>query len=126
MPSTPPPPAPELPPAPVDAAPPPTPEQQQSAIARYTGMVRNIVESHLIVPRQLQDDGLEGTCTLRFTLAPDGTLLSVSFETPSGMQQVDDAALAALRNSHLPPFIGDMPKQDETFTLPVLVSGEDQ
>jgi TonB family protein len=124
-PATPPPPTPVLPQAPVSAAPPPTPEQQQSAIARYTGLVRSIVLSHLVVPQQMIDNGFEGTCTLHFTLAPDGTLESVSIETASGFEQANEAAITALRASHMPAFLSGMPKHAQDFTLPVTVSGND-
>jgi protein TonB len=119
----PPPPTP-LPPAPVTAAPPISPIAEQTALSRYVGEVRGIVEANLIVPQQLIDGGLESDCVLAFTLAPDGTILSVTIVTPSGFNSVNEAAIDALRSSHLPPFLPGMPPGDHRFTMPIHVSGE--
>jgi len=108
----------------VTAAPPISPIAQESAMSRYTGMVRAIVLGNLVVPQQLIDSGLDGDCVLQFTLAPDGTILSVTLLTPSGMQSVNDAALDALRSSRLPAFLPDMPAGPHVFTLPVHVAGD--
>jgi protein TonB len=128
---TPPPPAvqppPDLPPAPQTAAPPPiAPPVNPTAMARYTGELRTIVLSNLIVPAQLTVSGLSSDCVLRFTLSPDGEILSAEIATPSGLASVNEAALNALRASHFPAFIAGMPAGDHSFTLPVHVSGEDQ
>ncbi len=124
----PPPPAPAppitAPPAPVTAAPPISPQAAQSAMSRYVGEVRALVEANLIVPQSIIDAGLEGDCTLVFTLSPDGTLLSAGILTPSGLNAVDAAALAALRASTLPPFLPGMPSGPHSFTLPVHVAGQ--
>ncbi len=117
------PPVPE-PPAPVTAAPPISPIAQESAMSRYTGMVRAIVLGNLVVPQQLIDSGLDGDCVLQFTLAPDGTILSVTVLTPSGLQTVNEAAVEALRSSRLPAFLPDMPPGPHIFTLPVHESGD--
>jgi protein TonB len=128
---TPPPPPQPAPPipqpvAPVTAAPPISPQAQQSALSRYIGQVRAIVLSNLVVPQLLVDSGMDGDCVLQFTLAPDGSLLSVSVLTPSGIKSVNDAALDALRASHLPAFLTGMPDTPHVFTLPVHVSGDQQ
>jgi protein TonB len=107
----------------ITAAPPPSLEAEQSALSRYTGQVRGIILSHLIVPQQLVEAGLEGDCVLEFTLAPDGTILSASILTPSGLHSVNETALNALRASRLPAFIDGMQKSPSHFTLPVHVSG---
>jgi protein TonB len=128
---TPPPPAvptpPDMPPAPVTTAPPPsTPPVNPTAMARYTGELRAIVLSNLIVPAQLSVSGLSGDCVLRFTLSPSGEILSAEVMTPAGLAAVNEAALNALRASRFPAFIAGMPTGDHSFTLPVHVSGEDQ
>jgi len=124
-PPQPPPPTPE-PPAPVTAAPPVSQLAEQTAMSRYTGEVRAIILGNLEVPQQLIDAGLEGDCVLEFTLAPDGSILSAAILTPSGLASVNDAALNALRASHLPEFLPGMPSAAHDFTLPVHVSGQDQ
>jgi protein TonB len=115
-----------LPPAPVMQAPVPSPAVAATALARYTGMVRDIVLSHVVVPAQIEESGLSGTCVLEFVLAPDGTLQSVSVATSSGLHAVDQAALDAIRASGFPAFLPDMPGHALTFTLPVHVSAGDE
>jgi len=113
-----------LPPAPVSAAPPISPIAEQTALSRYISELRGIVQANLVVPQQLIDDGLESDCVLEFTLAPDGTILSVTVLTPSGFKSVNEAAVDALRSAHLPAFLPGMPTGTHSFTLPVHVSGE--
>jgi len=113
------------PPAPVAAAPPAPPVINESAMSHYIGQVRGIVLSNLQVPEQLIQAGLEGDCVLQFTLAPDGSILSVSVITPSGLRAVNEAALNALRSSHFPAFLPGMPTGPHTFILPVHESGQD-
>jgi protein TonB len=125
VPAPPVPPVPE-PPALVTAAPAPSPVAEQTALSIYIGEVRGIVLANLEVPQQLIDMGLEGDCVLQFTLAQDGTLLSVSVSTPSGLRVVNEAALDALRQSRLPPFPPAMGAGPHSFTLPVHVSGDQQ
>jgi protein TonB len=120
------PPPPEATPAPVTAAPAPSPVAEQTALSRYIGEVRGIVLSNLTVPQQMIDMQLDGDCVLQFTLAPNGSLLSVSVITPSGFHAVNQAALDALRSSRLPAFPAAMGQNSHTFTLPVHVSGEPQ
>jgi protein TonB len=120
--AAPPPPTP-LPLAPVTAAPPISPIAEQTAMSRYIGEVRGIVQANLIVPQQLIDGGLESDCVLAFTVAPDGTILSVTVLTPSGFKSVNEAAIDALRSSRLPAFLPGMPAGAHEFTLPVHVSG---
>jgi len=127
------PPQPAQPPPPPDAplatetkAPPPTPQVNPTAMARYTGTLRAIVLSNLIVPAQLSVSGLSGDCVLRFTLSPDGEILSAQVVTPSGLAVVNEAALNALRASRFPAFIAGMPTTDHSFTLPVHVGAQDQ
>jgi protein TonB len=127
--SPPPPPQPvppmPAPPAPVTAAPVVSPIAEQSAMSRYIGEISAIIRQNLVVPQQLIDSGLEGDCVLQFTLAPDGTILSVSVLTPSGLQSVNEAAMQALRASRLPAFLPDMPQAPHVFTLPVHESGDE-
>ncbi len=94
-------------------------------MSRYIGEISAIIRQNLVVPQQLIDSGLEGDCVLQFTLAPDGTILSVSVLTPSGLQSVNEAAMQALRASRLPAFLPDMPQAPHVFTLPVHESGDE-
>ncbi len=124
-PPVPPPPLPKPPPVPVPPTPIAPPVINESAMSHYIGQVRGIVLSNLQVPEQLIQAGLEGDCVLQFTLAPDGSILSVSVITPSGLRAVNEAALNALRSSHFPAFLPGMPTGPHTFILPVHESGQD-
>jgi protein TonB len=118
-----PPPAPE-PLAPVTAAPPPSPITQQSVLSRYIGEVRAIIDSNLTVPQALVDNGTSSDCVLEFTLSPSGQVVSARLLTPSGIEAVNEAALDALRQSHLPAFPAGMAQTAHQFTLPIHVSGD--
>jgi protein TonB len=119
-------PQPPAPVAPETAAPPPSPIAEQTVMSHYIGEVRAIVQGNLIVPQVLVSAGLAGRCVLEFTVAPDGTLLSASILTPSGLHAVNEAAMDALRSSRLPAFLKGMPAGPHAFTLPVRVSGAEQ
>ncbi len=95
-------------------------------MSRYTGAVAAIVDANLVIPQQLLDAALAGDCTLQFTLAPDGAILSAGILSPSGLKAVNHAALAALLASRLPPFPPGMPSGPHSFTLPVHVGAADQ
>ncbi|HQU04633.1 MAG TPA: TonB family protein, partial [Acidocella sp.] len=115
--------SPPAPLAPETAAPPPSPVSQESIISRYIGQVRAIIDSNLVVPQELIDSGSSGDCVLEFTLGPDGKLLSASIVTRSFIQPVNEAAMDALRASHLPAFLPGMDQAPHSFTLPVHESG---
>ncbi|MDE8348171.1 MAG: TonB family protein [Acidocella sp.] len=115
--------SPQLPVTPLTAAPPPAAVTQQSLLARYIGQVRAIVDSNLVVPQEIIDSENSGDCILAFTISPEGTLLSAHILTPSSIQPVNEAALDALRASHLPAFLPGMNQTPMSFTLPVHESG---
>lgn len=98
----------------------------QTALSRYIDEVRAIVLGNLVVPQELINADLSGDCTLEFTVDPDGTITSASIVTPSGFNSVNEAAIDALRGSHLPAFLPGMPVGPHSFTLPIHVSGDQQ
>lgn len=114
------------PPAPQPAAPPPSPVAADTAMSRYTGLLRALVLQNLQVPQELIESGEAANCTLEFTLAPDGTLLSVQVLTSSGMSIADQAAMDALRASRLPAFLPGMPTGAHIFILPVHLAGDSE
>ena len=116
-------PTPPAPPTPSPAAPAPAPIASPTVMARYASEVRADVLAQLTVPQILIDAGLSGDCVLEFTVAPDGTLLSASLLTKSGLSAVNQAALAALRAARLPAFLPGMPAGPHRFILPVHVAG---
>lgn len=116
----------QAPPAQITAAPPVSAEVAQSILSRYIGQIRAIILSNLVVPHQLIETGLSGTCVLRFTVSPSGEIISVAIISPSGIHDVNEAAMQALRSSRLPAFLAGMPQDNHEFTLPVHVSGQDE
>ena len=54
-------------------------------------------------PSVSQNDGDEGTVTLRFIVQPDGSISDIRIARSSGYQRLDAAAQKALRNIKLQP-----------------------
>ena len=90
-----------------------------SAVMRYAALLNGRVQAGLTVPDSVRMMGLSGKTTLRLTVAPDGTLESVSVADSSGIPPIDRAALAAVRSTRLPAFLDTMPGHPVTFTLTV-------
>lgn len=108
----PPPPAPVAPPAPSAAS-------VASAVMRYAAQLNARVQARLVVPEDVQMMHLTGRTVVAIRVAPDGRLVAVSIARSSGVGPIDRAALAAVRATNLPPFLGDMPRHPVTFTLTV-------
>jgi TonB family protein len=62
--------------------------------------------------------GIRGTVRLRFAVAPDGSLESLSVLQSSGSQRLDQVAVDALRRAALPAPPGHMTALQRTFELP--------
>jgi protein TonB len=65
----------------------------------YLGTLRKTLERNKVNPRSR----LAGTVLLRFTVDPQGQVLSRQVEKSSGSKLLDDAALAALDRTDFPP-----------------------
>lgn len=89
---------------------------------KYVALVRAVVQSNLQIPPQLLALQESGACTLKFTLAPDGQVLSVEITRSSGINLVDQTALNALKRSNLPSFLAGMPQAAHSFSIIVSVS----
>jgi len=105
------------PPAPVQAA--PSAAAVASATMRYAAALNARVQAGLVVPEDVRMMQLSGRAVVAIRVAPDGQLLGVSIARSSGIGPIDRAALAAVRATRLPAFIGDMPRHPVTFDLTV-------
>ena len=86
---------------------------------RYAAQLNARVQARLVVPEDVQMMHLTGRTVVAIRVAPDGRLVAVSIARSSGVGPIDRAALAAVRATNLPPFLGDMPRHPVTFTLTV-------
>ncbi len=59
----------------------------------------------------------EGVVALRFVVARDGRVVDVALARGSGIELLDSAAFAMLRNAHVPPFPAAMPQAEITVTM---------
>lgn len=91
-------------------APPKALGQPQLALeSDYLAAVRAAIEAHKFYPQRARWMGVEGTVGVRFALARDGTLESLSLESGSGSRDLDLAALAAVRRvGAFPAFPADL------------------
>ena len=110
-------------PAPQTTVPPPSPAQRQSAEARYAGIMRGIILSHLVVPSALRNLGVSGVAMIAFKVTSTGQVLWIRVIRRSGYQAANRAASEAVRDSHFPAFLTKMPHHAIIFEIPVHVSG---
>ena len=110
-------------PAPQTTAPPPSPAQVQSAEARYVGIMRGIILSHLVVPAALRNLGASGVAMVAFKVTPNGQILWIRVIKQSAYQAANRAARTAVQDSHFPAFLAKMPHHAFIFEIPVHVSG---
>lgn len=82
-------------------------------VGMYLGRVNDRVQQSKVHPRSPRT----GTVTLKFTVGPDGALLSRQVATPSGVRALDEAAVAAIdRAAPFPPIPADVSTAPMTFT----------
>ncbi len=81
-------------------------------VGMYLGQVNERVQKSKVNPRSPRT----GKVTLKFTVGPDGALLSRQVATPSGVRVLDEAAVAAIdRAAPFPPIPADVSKTPMTF-----------
>ena len=105
----------------VQPPPPPTPAPsaavQESAEQLYAAQMNAHVQADLTVPAMVQAMNLSGTTYLAVSVAPNGSVLSITVTRSSGAPPIDKAAIAAVRATALPPFSSKMPDHPVTFDL---------
>ena len=81
----------------------------------YLGKLQKHINEHKIVPATRR----MGTVIVRFTVSPDGKLLSREITKSSGSEQLDKAALAALESAEpFPPFPEGVTGDELALSLP--------
>ncbi|MHB1302333.1 MAG: TonB family protein [Acidiphilium sp.] len=123
MPPQPAPPPQLAPPASQTTAPPPSLAQLKSAEARYVGIMRGVILSHLVVPAALRNLGVSGVAMVAFKVTPNGQILWIRVIKQSAYQAANRAARTAVQDSHFPAFLAEMPHHAIIFEIPVHVSG---
>lgn len=101
----------------------PSPMLRASAMSRYVGMIRPMIQENLRVPALLRIMGLSGQATIKFRLSPMGKIIWARVSVPSSVDAVNSAALAAVERGHYPIFLKHMPHRDTTFEITVHISG---
>lgn len=89
---------------------------RQSLLAEWGGQIRSRIERQKRYPRGVRSTG---TAQLSLTVSGTGALISVSLRHSSGDPLLDQAALVAVRNAHLPAKPRDLSGDSHRFNLPV-------
>jgi protein TonB len=96
------PPAEPVPSAPGASAPPAAQPESPAAVG-WNSLFSAWLASRKTYPEVARRRGEQGSVTLRFKVAGDGTVLNVALLTGSGSPVLDEAARALLRDAKLPP-----------------------
>tara|TARA_R110000751_G_scaffold134494_1_gene236932 strand:+ start:1410 stop:2162 length:753 start_codon:yes stop_codon:yes gene_type:complete len=93
---------------------------QSGATKSYYSMLASKLARNKRYPSASRRRGEEGTATLFFVVARDGSVSQASIRTSSGSRRLDDAVLDMLkRATPLPAFSDDMTEQQLTIAIPV-------
>ena len=82
----------------------------QSALAAW-------LQAHKAYPEAARERRQEGAVSLRFVVARDGRVINVAVTHGSGVEVLDSAAFAMLRDAHVPPLPTAMPQAEMTVTM---------
>ena len=77
------------------------------------------MQAHKTYPEAAHRNGEQGRVVVRFTVARDGRVLSVTLVGGSNSESLDDAAQAMLRGATLPSFPAALSQAQLTVTLPI-------
>jgi TonB family protein len=103
-PTAPPPgPAATAPAEPATSGAPTAPQSPSPAVAGWNTLFSAWLAARKTYPEAARQHGEQGSVTLRFRVAVDGTVLEVALVTGSGSPVLDEAARALLRGAKLPP-----------------------
>lgn len=88
---------------------------EASIVGAYLGKVNDRVQNAKVHPRSRST----GTVVVRYTIGTDGALLSREIEASSGVQALDEAALASLQRAvPFPPIPPEVSAKPMSFTQP--------
>jgi TonB family protein len=91
-----------------------------AALSDYIRSVRARINRHKQYPPTAAKDGIEGTVTVSFLLGRSGTVLDREIAVGSGHPVLDEAALAAIRDSSpFPPFPDSLHRETLLLQLPI-------
>ena len=117
--------APAPPPAPAPApgdAPAPAPGDAPAVDPAWQSAVVAWLASHKTYPEESRRRGEEGRVAVRFTVDRSGRVLEADIATSSGVQRLDDAVAAMMRQAALPRFPTSMTRDRITITTTVRYS----
>uniref|UniRef100_UPI003F729DFA energy transducer TonB n=1 Tax=Falsiroseomonas sp. TaxID=2870721 RepID=UPI003F729DFA len=88
--------------------------------AAYAAALVRILQRNLRYPPSAREQGIEGTATLRFVIARDGTVQATQLVRGTGSALLDHEALALLRRvSPLPRLPADFPDAQAIVLAPI-------
>jgi protein TonB len=112
-------------PRPVSQAPQPPSAPPTSGLPIYGALRHDIIQANQSVPPALAQLGVSGTCLIRITVAPDGSVISASIARSSGIPLIDQTALQHAMQAHLSAFNSQMPNTPQEFLIPVEIDATD-
>jgi protein TonB len=91
-----------------------------AASPTYDGLLVAQVQRNMRYPPAAQRTNIQGRPIVRFTLARNGSLLSVELTKSCGHSMLDDAAVATVkRAAPFPPFPPELTQAENTWNIPV-------
>lgn len=96
------------------------PEPRQVVISpTWRNALTSWLRAHRTYPEAARRRGDQGRVMLRFTVERDGRVSDAALVQGSGFPNLDDAAVALVRNAHVPPLPADMEDARVTVTIPI-------
>ncbi len=111
--------------APAEAAPAapslpaPAPVIARNPEAEWRAALADWVQAHKTYPPSARLRGIEGTVTVRFTVAQTGAVTEVAITGPSGALALDEAVRRMLEGATVPAFTEGMPPTPRSETIRV-------
>ncbi|MCX7384863.1 MAG: energy transducer TonB [Alphaproteobacteria bacterium] len=104
-----------------EAAPvaPPAPSVSRDPEAEWRSALVEWVQAHKSYPQSARLRGIEGTVTVRFTVARTGAVTDVAITGPSGALALDEAVRRMLEGAMVPPFAEGMAPAARSETVRV-------
>ena len=105
--------------APAQVAPSAASSEPAHINADWANSVTDWLVQHRTYPTDTRLRDIQGVVIIRFTVAPDGSVLDVVVVQSSGSKGLDKAAMDMVRGGQLPPFPADMTQTQQTVTVPI-------
>jgi TonB family protein len=101
------------------AAPPAESTEPAHINADWASSVTDWLVQHRTYPTDARLRNIQGVVVIRFSVAPDGTVVDVGVVQSSGSRGLDKAAMDMVRGAQLPAFPPDMTQAKQTVTVPI-------